>query len=59
MFVKKETYIFNVQCGNSCRAELHSKKCLFMAAPSIEIKLSVKKGNQYSRDEDQQSDDTV
>ena len=59
MLVKKESYMFNVKCGNSSKAELHIEKCLFMAASSIERKLSVKKGNQHKRDEDQQSGDTV
>ena len=52
MFVKKRIYIFIVKYLYSCKGELHSKKRMFMPAPSIERKLSVeKKGNQFNRDD--------
>ena len=43
VFLKKGIYIFNVKCGNSYKAELHSEKILLM--PSIERKLCVQNKN--------------
>ena len=41
LFVMKEINIFNLKCGNSCKAELHSEQSMFMTTSSIGRKLSV------------------